>query len=198
MKPETEAETYRTFIALALPREVIDYLVKVQRCLKDRGARGRWVRPESIHLTLKFLGDTPVNQLESVADALDTVARSHAALELTAGGLGGFPNRRRPRVLWVGIGSDRGHLVDLQQAVDTAMASLDWPLEKRPFRGHLTIGRAKGRGVINGDIDNVLARCEPAETMGFTAGHLTLYRSLLRPDGAIYERLGQWALRKDA
>jgi 2'-5' RNA ligase len=187
-------DVYRAFIALRLPPQVRAHLAEVQACLADRGVRARWVRPESMHLTLKFLGPLLPEKVAAVAAALDPVAAACPPLALTTAGLGGFPSQRKARVLWVGVGGERTRLVELQQAIDTALAPLAWPAEKRPFKGHLTLARAKGRGFFADDIAVRLAQCEPGAAVAFEADCLTLYRSHLDPRGAVYEALRQWRL----
>ena len=134
-------EAYRAFIALPLPDALREQLLGVQRCLAQNGVRARWVRPESMHLTLKFLGQLPLDQVGKVIAALDQVAADCPPLQLTAAELGGFPNPYRPRVLWMGIGGEHERLRELQQGIEAALAILDWPPEKRPFQGHLTLER---------------------------------------------------------
>jgi len=191
-------DAYRAFIALALPDELRRHLGRIQRCLSDGGVRVRWVRPESMHLTLKFLGDLPLEKLPAVTDALDQVAGRCAPLQLTAAGLGGFPNRNRPRVLWVGIGGEREGLVSMQQRIEAGLSPLGWPPEKRPFQGHLTLARARGRGAMEKGIGDILAQCDPGDALAFQADKLTLYRSRLRPEGAVHDILKQWTLETPA
>jgi 2'-5' RNA ligase len=185
---------YRAFIALPLPRKVLDYLTGVQRCLAAQGIRGRWVRPEAMHLTVKFLGHMESEKTETVRAALDQVAANYPPLQLTTLGLGGFPNIGRPRVLWAGIGGDRTRLMGLQQDIASLLEPLGWPREKRPYKGHLTLARAKGRRPFERQIGRLIAACEPREPLAFVADKLTLYRSRLRPEGAVYDKISERVL----
>ena len=187
-------DAYRAFIALPLSRMVLDYLSGVQECLATQGIRARWVRPESMHLTLKFLGHLAPEKVDAVVAALDRVAAYHSRMQLTTLGLGGFPNIDRPRVLWVGIGGQSARLVCLQQDIETGLSPLGWPKEKRPFRGHLTLARAKGRRPFERHVGDLLAQCEPNESVAFVVDKLTLYRSHLRPEGAVYDTISQRVL----
>jgi len=188
-------EACRAFIALVLPCTVTDYLEKVQQCLAAQRIRGRWVRLTNMHLTLKFLGSLAPENIHPVGDLLASIAENTAPLELTAQGLGGFPNRRRPRVLWVGIGGQSQALTAIQKSVADGLVPMGWPHEKRVFKGHLTLARARGRGFFGADITRAMAHCEPQEPLDFKARQLVLYRSTLRPEGAVYDKLGQWHLR---
>lgn len=192
------SDAYRAFIALALPPAVTDFLRQVQDCLANEGVRARWVRPEGIHLTLKFLGRLGPEKIAALAAAVDSVVSHAAPLELTAQGLGGFPNRSRPRVLWVGIGGQSESLADLQQHLENALMPLGWPPEKRPFRGHLTLARAKGRRPLAKNMADTIELCGPKGVVSFTAATLVLYRSHLMPTGAVYEALRQWDLHDAA
>jgi len=198
LSPSTMSDAYRAFIALALPPAVTDFLKRVQDCLVKEGVRARWVRPEGMHLTLKFLGGLPPEKMDDLAAAVDAVVRSYTPLELTAQGLGGFPNRSRPRVLWVGIGGQSARLADLQRHLESALMPLGWLAEKRPFRGHLTLARAKGRRPLARNMADTIEQCEPEGVVPFTAARLVLYRSHLRPTGAVYEALRQWDLHDAA
>jgi 2'-5' RNA ligase len=188
------SDAYRAFIALPLPCQVIAYLSKVQHCLAAEGIRARWVRPEGMHLTLKFIGRLAPEKIPAVDAVLDGVAAHYSPLQLTALGLGGFPNRRRPRVLWVGIGGETQQLERLQQDIDTGLTTLGWPGEKRPFKGHLTLARARGRRPFEGNIEPIVAKCAPREPFVFVADKLILYRSRLRPEGAVYDISSQRVL----
>lgn len=191
-------DTYRAFIALALSDELRRHLGRIQSCLSKKGVRARWVRPESMHLTLKFLGELPLEKIAAVTEVLDQAATHCAPLQLTAVGLGGFPNRIRPRVLWLGVGGEWEGLVSMQQRIEAGLSPLGWPPEKRPFRGHLTLARARGRGGLAKGTGDILAQCEPGDALAFQADHLALYRSRLRPEGAVHDILKQWTLKRPA
>lgn len=133
---------WRLFIAIGLPPPARDVLAAVQRELATSGADVTWSRPENIHLTLKFLGDTPDNAIRQLALTLNAVARQGAAHLCRLGNVGAFPNSNRPRVLWVGLDEPTGELVALQQRIDEATADLAGA-DPRPFTPHLTLGRTR-------------------------------------------------------
>lgn len=138
-------ETIRAFVALTLPPPVAEALAAVIQELvprvSDRAVK--WVEPERIHLTLRFLGNTPVDQVEPIGTVLDTVAAANAPFSLSLDRLGCFPNERRPRVIWVGLKGDVHALQTLKAALDKALAPLGWEPEERRFHAHLTLGRVK-------------------------------------------------------
>ncbi len=193
-------ETFRTFIAIHLPVPLLTELESIQRTLASRvpANRVRWVNTTGIHLTLKFLGETPVERLPDIYRALEAVARHAAGGDFTLQGLGCFPNSRRPRVIWVGVaeGPPTGWLTLLQQAVEEAMAHFGYPPERRAFHPHLTLGRVK-KGVPSGDVAQIGAVVTDT-TVGqieqVTADRFAIIRSVLKPSGAEYTTLKEFPL----
>jgi 2'-5' RNA ligase len=98
----------------------------------------------------------------------------------------------------MGIEGESGRLAALHQAIETGLSPLGWLTEKRSFRGHLTLARAKGRGTFDKSLGGILTQCEPRDAIAFQVDHLALYRSRLQPGGAVYDKLGQWILSPPA
>ncbi len=187
------AEMWRLFVALELPPAVRAELVRVQAQLKQQVPPQtiRWVNPEGIHLTLKFLGDTPAVKQSSLERALTQAAEGHAQFDLAAGGLGCFPNLKRPRVAWVGLHQNLDALVALRNSVEEHIAPLGYPTENHPFNPHLTVGRVR-REARRSDVERVgefIASAPPGEPVPFRVAAVTLFRSELKPDGAVYTAL---------
>lgn len=190
--------TVRTFIAVPFPQAVLDGLAAVVRRL-DRAVPSRsvrWTRPESVHLTLKFLGDTPTAQIPDISQALAAVARANPVLMLSVGGLGCFPNLNNPRIVWAGVEEPSGNLLALHNAIEGALHPLGYPPEKRRFSGHLTLGRLR-RGTGRSDAAQVgeavkKTRLDPMP--GIAAAHYSLIRSKLKPSGAEYITLAEFPL----
>ncbi|MGE5602041.1 MAG: RNA 2',3'-cyclic phosphodiesterase, partial [Nitrososphaerales archaeon] len=131
--------TLRTFIAIELDETARDGLARVQAKFKKQAPDGsvKWVNPEAIHLTLKFLGDTPVSKISKVADALAAACQGIAPFDVSFEGRGCFPNVRRPRVIWVAVRDLSGlNLVRLQAAVEQKVSPLGFPTEERGFSPH--------------------------------------------------------------
>ena len=178
----------RTFIAVEIPEKIRSSISRVQEDLKNYGFKIKWVRPESIHLTLKFLGNIDAAATEDVGGALWEAVRAVSPMTLKAKGIGVFPGIRRPRVVWVGIGGELEALGLLQKKLDENLAGIGFPREKRPFKGHLTLGRIKKRIDPKSFLD-ALDRLGNFETETFTADTVILYKSELKPSGAIYTKL---------
>ena len=185
---ETNAKPIRTFIAVKLPDDVIEGLREVQKSLKREGLDIKWVRPENIHLTLKFLGDIQASAAEGVGSALKAAAAEFPPLTLSAAGLGAFPSVKRPRVLWAGVGGDREVLARLHARIEQALYELGIEKENKTFKGHLTLGRIKGRVDPDLMIDAVGKYAHMA-SRGFVADTLYLIKSELKPSGPVYTDL---------
>jgi 2'-5' RNA ligase len=185
--------TWRTFIAIELDEELRGNLGHLQDRLRGRVAPRavRWVRPEGIHLTLKFLGDTPVDKVPAVQEALAQAAAKIGPISFTVGGLGCFPNTRRPRVVWVGLQEPTGSLVRLRDAIEAHVAPLSFPTEKRRFSPHLTLGRVQRRASKSEvrEIGEVVGTWELGALDEMTATAVAYIKSDLRPTGAVYTTL---------
>ncbi len=196
------SENWRLFIALHLPSEVIAALDTAQHHLRVTVPPGvvSWVAPRSIHLTLKFLGDVPLNQRESIAEALTTVARAHAPFDLSTGGLGCFPHQRNPRVVWIGVQGQLKALQLLRDAVEGVIAPLGYPTEDRPFSPHLTLGRVRrdaSRSAVQ-TLGAVMASATAPPPVTWTVTEVGLFRSELKPTGAVYTLLHRAPLSQEA
>jgi len=184
-------DTVRTFIAIELTPAILKRIGDLQARLKEDVPHGlvRWTRPGGIHLTLKFLGEVPVTQVDAIAEAMREACTPYASFSFAVGGLGCFPNPRRPRVIWVGVDEASGVLARLQRDVERAIKPLGYPPERRGFSPHLTLGRVKGR-----DRDALQALGTYVSRAQVRVGEMratsvSLMRSDLLPGGAVYTEL---------
>jgi 2'-5' RNA ligase len=190
----------RSFIAIDLPDSTKNQLQAVVQQLRDQVPHDsvRWTRITGIHLTLQFLGDVKQSDLPQIEEVLAQVGQRHAPFEFGVGGVGCFPNTRRPRVLWVGIQEQSGALAALQRDVAKSLTPLGFEPEKRSFHPHLTLGRVK-RGVRSGDLrrlGEVIVTAGVGELDRVQTDSFRLMRSELRPSGAIYSSLAVVELSK--
>jgi 2'-5' RNA ligase len=187
--------TRRLFVALepteAVRRRIRTAETELRRAVGRAETEIRWVDPENVHLTLQFLGAVPEERVADVAGAVAEVARSAPGpLSLEVRGAGGFPNARRPRVVWLGVGGDLAALRALVADLGRRLAPLGFPPEDRPFTGHLTLGRAReGRG--NPGIAGALAGAREEEAVAWRATEIVLFESHLSPKGARYEAVAR-------
>ncbi len=179
----------RAFLAIDPPEEILQEIGRIQERLQ-RMIRGevRWVRPEAIHLTLKFFGDIPEGAIADIAAVVEKAAAAAAPLALSIGGAGVFPDQRRPRVLWLGMDGDVPRLLSLQKKVEEGLGIVGFPAEERPFRPHLTLARIKSSRGLTG-LERALEKGEGYTAGEFTASGIGLIRSELTPRGAVYTRL---------
>jgi 2'-5' RNA ligase len=192
-------EKIRTFIAIELSEEVKEGLAELQEKLKGKAPQGtvRWVRPEGIHLTLKFLGNIPSNMLDRIKKALTEACEGFSSFSFSVRGLGCFPSSKRPRVIWVGVEEKTGMLLRLQEAIEEKLALLGFPPEKREFSPHLTLGRTHRRA-SGGEIrklGELIESTNVGEVGEAVANSVSLMRSDLKPAGAVYTRLAEVKLR---
>ncbi|HEY6553834.1 MAG TPA: RNA 2',3'-cyclic phosphodiesterase [Vicinamibacteria bacterium] len=175
----------RAFVALDLHPDLRGRLADLEAVLAPAFQGLRWVRPEGVHLTLRFFGSASPDQVSRLSARMECAAAASSAFEETVAELGLFPDRRCPRVLWLGV-STRETLSRLQAACEDAAVSAGFPSEPRPFRAHLTLGRWR---------DRVPRPVLPPVDLGPTRFEaLTLFKSELRPGGSVHSVLGRWRL----
>ena len=185
---EIGSDTFRAFIAIELPDEISAFIRKIQEGLRSYGFKARWVRPENIHLTLKFLGDINKEDIKKAGDAIISAAGENASMSLGAKGIGFFPGVKRSRVIWTGIAGQTRELADLQKTLDGKLETIGFPKEKRPFKGHLTIARIK-RKIDARRLIDAMKEFGRFESKTFIANEVVLFKSELKPSGAVYTKL---------
>jgi RNA 2',3'-cyclic 3'-phosphodiesterase len=196
---DSTQRTIRAFIAIELPSQVHALLTTVQAELQETmegAARAvRWVRPESTHLTLQFLGDVPSHLVAQIERGLRDACRNATPFTLHVSELGAFPNPRRPRVVWVGLTGD-GHSIAALQALHAAVTARMQPLGFQPdksFKPHLTLGRIRenaARGDLAGIAETLqYPEAQPSFSAALHVSGVSLMRSELDRGGAIYTRL---------
>jgi 2'-5' RNA ligase len=179
----------RLFIAVDVPEEIKDAIERdVVGVLGPALPGARWSRPEGRHLTLKFLGEVAEERMGMVSRALSGAVRNHASFRAAFDDLGGFPNVRRPRVLWLGIGEGAEPMATLARDIEAAFEPLGFVPEDRPFRAHLTVARFPKPRVVE-DVPPVSVPDDP-----FDVSEVVLFRSQLHPKGARYTALERFAL----
>jgi 2'-5' RNA ligase len=179
----------RLFIAVDLPTELRKELGNVQKALEPLTESARWVSPESIHITLKFLGEVPEKLVEDIHTAL--AGLSWKPFTVTVRGVGFFPGNRSPRVFWAGM--EAPTMQDLAEEIDSRMERLGFDKEKRAFRPHITLARARDTR-IDSSLITGSAKYEEHDFGSFTADRIFLIRSTLKPSGAVYEKLKEYLL----
>lgn len=179
-------EQWRVFIAIELPGSIREQLMRHIDRLRTSvpEARASWSRAENLHLTLKFLGDVPVTNVEALSKAAQKAALPVAPFDLVVGGCGAFPPKGQPRVLWIGLEDPSAILAGLHRALDRECARIGFAREARPFHPHLTIARLRNpQGSRRLAALHANTEFGPVET---TASGLSVIRSELRSEGSRY------------
>lgn len=176
----------RLFVALEVPQSVRGALASLMAKLRPLAPAARWVRPENIHVTLKFIGAAPPAQLRPICDALAEVHLS-APLRISFPGLGFFPDDRRPRVFWAGIHADNG-LAALAASIEGALEPLGIARESRDFKPHLTLARFPEPHPAP-KLAEAVASLRDVEFGDSVSAEFHLFESRLKPGGAEYARL---------
>jgi 2'-5' RNA ligase len=197
-----QSETWRLFVAIALPKSVKLELARAQRELQESLPQGciRWTKPESFHLTLKFLGMVAVDRVDELVQSLRAGCANFPTMQLRAEGIGFFPNARRPRVVWAGVKDQAEMLPKLQRAIEKSVATFtDEKMEAR-FIGHVTLGRCPMIKPAQAELLlNVAARGIGKRIFGeWTASEFELIRSELTPTASHYTTLSVIPLAADS
>jgi 2'-5' RNA ligase len=175
----------RSFIAIEITDDIRQALTDFQQELRKTRAQVRWVRPETMHLTLAFLGEVPEPGLDSIRTAIELSTEGVSPLHLDVAGAGTFGSRRSPRVVWAGLGGDVEGLQTVYAKLAEALRAAGFETEDRPFSPHITLGRIRGKR----NLDAMLKRIDAAADRSFgtiEATAITLFKSELRPDGAVH------------
>ncbi len=181
----------RSFIAIHLSEETQQKIDRIIQQLEQKiDAPVRWVRPQNIHLTLKFLGDVSPSNLEHLENILQAEADELQPFEFSIGGLGAFPNPRHPRVIWIGVQAPEA-LYNLQSHIETETHKLGYASEERKFSPHLTLGRVSRNAspIEVRELSDVLNTMKVGQIDTVHVQDIHLFRSDLKPGGAVYTSL---------
>jgi RNA 2',3'-cyclic 3'-phosphodiesterase len=187
------SEEVRGFIAVELPETVKTFLRDISSELQQCRADVKWVRPENIHVTLKFLGNVRGDLIPAVENLMKSILIGQPAMDMRVSGLGAFPGLSRPRVIWAGLKDASGRLAPLATELDKALEPLGFEREKRPFSPHLTLGRVRSNSGIRELVEAVRMKMDAAGP-NFVAGRVIFFESILKPSGAEYYPLCSFAM----
>ena len=185
-------EKIRAFVAIELSDAVKTALADLIELIRGANVNGvRTSRPNGIHLTLNFLGDISSNQIKPISTAISVITRAHSAFTLAMGGPGAFPNQTSARVLWMGLEGELKKLSHLQQHLEEAFEALGFARDRRRFNPHLTLARIGDRAskVDRLKVTEKLFSAGPSPKPLIEVDSVCLMRSVLLPEGAVYERL---------
>ena len=187
----TMAETIRAFIAVELSDQIKETIRGFQEHLKPLDCDISWVKPENIHLTLKFLGDVKTKMIPPVMETLGDVCQDLRPFDTTLTQPGVFPDLRHPRVVWIGLDDTDGNLARLAGSLETALGNIGFKKEKRDFQAHITIGRIRTN-------KNLPALVPKLQSCSLPSAHeeiilsFALFKSTLTSQGPIHEKLKEF------
>ncbi len=182
--------TTRTFIGIPLSPHARGILQNIQNDFKNLNADVKWVPPDNIHMTLKFLGEIQPQKLKSIQNIFPSLFQNFSRFDVAITRLGAFPNAQKPRVIWAGITQNAELLTEIAAQLENALGKLGFPKEDKKFSPHMTLGRVrsfKNIEKLSESIDayqKFLPITEPIET-------IVLFKSTLASQGSIYEHLNE-------
>ncbi|MCI0532136.1 MAG: RNA 2',3'-cyclic phosphodiesterase [candidate division Zixibacteria bacterium] len=177
----------RAFIAVELPSDVKNQIARMQAELRRIPAQVSWTKADNVHLTLKFLGEIGSERLQPVTQAARAGCKGVKKFRISLKGLGGFPNLRQPRVIWIGTQNGAEELISLQAKIDSELDKAGFPREEKKFRPHFTIGRVRVPKSIE-KLAQALGNTE-FQTADIDISRVTVMQSRLSPGGSIYTAL---------
>lgn len=184
----------RSFLAFELPSEIKDVVSHTYEDMTNAHPGVRWVKLENIHLTVVFTGDVLSDYLEPAADAVGEVCKEFGPFRIFLQGAGVFSSGRHPRVLWIGLGGDLERMSDFRDGLQSGLAPFGIKQEPRRFKPHLTVGRFRKEFTAGSRLDTLLSNYQDLTSAACTVHELIMFRSDLKPGGAVYSVLKRWHL----
>lgn len=184
----------RSFLAFELPQDIKKVISEVSRSVKELPLGLRWIKRDNIHLTVVFMGNVRDDKIESIGETGKKICARFDPFFVSAGGLGFFGSRRHPRVLWMGLDGDVRRMGRFRDALQKALRPFGIKTEKRGFKPHLTLGRFKKGARPWPHLDHTISEYADLKGRTCTLKELALFKSDLKPGGAVYTKLDAWPL----
>ena len=183
----------RIFIAIELDKEIKKALSKIQDELKTTLVDVKWVEPENIHLTLKFLGEVEENKITKISQILKALSSQSEPFTIALCELGAFPNFKYPRVVWIGVSEGKTEFLKLAELIEDSLAQLKFPKEKRGVSAHFTLGRFRS----NKNTDALSEKLNTIQVprLKQKIKSISLFKSTLTPKGPLYEKISEKSLQ---
>ncbi len=182
---------YRTFVAIEVSAAVKERAAALVRELDHQSTGVRWVKPESMHVTLAFLGEVLAEGIPDVCRAVDVAVQEQSPFGIHLAGVGAFPNVSRPRTVWLGVGEGAEQLVEIERVLRNQLAELGFPREKRAFTPHLTLGRVREVRRGASQLSEPLAAQRDYNAGRMQVREVIVFSSELNPRGPVYTALGR-------
>ncbi|MBU2498127.1 MAG: RNA 2',3'-cyclic phosphodiesterase, partial [Proteobacteria bacterium] len=184
----------RSFLAFELPPVIKGIVERVSREVRTSPLEASWVKPENIHLTIVFLGNIETEEIESVGGAVQKVCMEHRPFPLSLKPMGCFPNSRRPRVIWLGLEGDLERMSRFRDEIQQELKPFGIKEEERPLKPHLTLGRFKKPNRMEAQLNKLMSYYADLSSPVCSLHELILFKSDLRPGGAVYTKMKSFPL----
>ncbi|MEJ2724495.1 MAG: RNA 2',3'-cyclic phosphodiesterase [Deltaproteobacteria bacterium] len=184
----------RSFLAFELPGDIRSVVDRVAGEVRRSSLDVRWVKAENIHITVIFLGSVNTQDLEGIKKGAEEICLRYRPFDIALAGVGCFPNTRNPRVVWLGVEGDLDRMAPFRDDLQEKLVPFGIKGEKRPFRPHLTLGRFKKQGKSDGRLLEILSKYKELTSPVCSLNELVLFKSDLKPGGAVYTKMLSWPL----
>ncbi len=187
----------RSFLAFELPLEIKNIVARVSGELRQSTLNPRWVKVDNIHLTVVFMGSIETEDTPAITRVVREVCQTYGPFDISIKGIGCFPNRRSPRVLWLGLDGDLEPMSEFRDALQGHLKGFGIKEEKRKFKPHLTLARFRKPKKMDAKEDQFLSNYEDISSAVCSLKELILFKSDLKPTGAVYTKVESWPLTGD-
>ncbi len=184
----------RSFLAFELPLEIKKIVTRVFEDSRRSSLDVRWVRPDGIHLTVVFMGNVKTEDLEAMGNEIGMVCSDFSPFQIALKGIGCFPNSRNPRVVWLGLVGDVERMSRFRDRLQKQLSPFGIQEEKRPFKPHLTLGRFKKALRDEASLRKLMEKHKDVTSLVCTLDEFMLFKSDLKPGGAVYTKMLSWPL----
>lgn len=184
----------RSFLAFELPLEIKNIVARVSGELRQSTLNARWVKVDNIHITLVFMGNVETEDIPEMGKGVQDVCQTTHPFDISLKGIGCFPNKHKPRVLWLGLDGDLEQMSTFRDALQKHLAGFGIKEEKRKFKPHLTLGRFRKPKKMDAQQDQALSKHGDVSSSVCSLDELILFKSDLKPTGAVYTKLEAWPL----
>jgi len=189
------AEKLRTFIAVEVDAAVTGRAMDLVDKFRAVAADVKWVEPENMHLTVKFLGDVDITDTYEICRAVGQAVGDLPPFDLEIRGVGAFPNPHRPRTIWLGAGEGEGEMAELAERIDRELQKIGYRKEGRRFQSHLTLGRVRQGGPALGALGRLIQEHAELEIGTTPIDEVIVFSSTLTRTGPVYDPLGRASLK---
>ena len=184
----------RSFLAFELPPDIKREVARISVEVKKSGIEAGWVKPGNIHLTIVFMGDVNEKDIPAIISRIDNTVGEYEPFKISLGGMGVFPDVRKPRVLWLGLDGEIERLSSLRDDLQKPLEVYGIKQEKRAFRPHLTLGRFRKPVKDRDALEKIIDAYKDISGPDGKLDELILFKSELKPGGPVYTRIHSWPL----